>query len=65
MQEWKLARISFENLNYEGFLSARYVCGEGASLDVSIDRPGNLEEMKVQDLIESLGAERDRLLGRG
>lgn len=63
MNHWELADFSVNVMSHGGFVEGRYINEEKqASLSVSFERPSDLEEISVAELLRRLDEARENAL---
>lgn len=63
MNHWELADFSVNVMSHGGFVEGRYINEEKqASLSVSFERPRDLEEISVAELLSRLEEARENAL---
>lgn len=63
MNHWELADFSVNVMSHGGFVEGRYINEEKqASLSVSFERPSDLEEISVAELLRRLEEARENAL---
>ena len=63
MSHWTLADFSVNVMNHGGFVEGRYINEDKqASISVSFERPSDLEDISVAELIRRLDEARDNAL---